>query len=276
MPDMDKAADLVCASFVPMVGHAVRVRAGTECTGSVAVFDYANFAGIMSREILKYLMEKAPHVKMEGALRSFRSMFMAFSGEPFMVQFELGWEANPAKNVMSLTNPAEWTPAHCATLVDDRGAPSAAVAAARHIIACITVPAHEMVHFVQHHHGVAFGSRDSDRRSYSAEHDASRLSLSIMWQVLHRPPLHSRLPPWFPFMCLAFESNDVERERVNLKSKGKDEELWVAYRRWTSSFGLESPVAVMERLRTTNSVDSSFKGLVAVEGFTPVEDDLEL
>ena len=75
-----------------------------------------------------------------------------------------------------------------------------------------------------------FGSRDPDRRSYSCEHDASRLSLSIMWQVLQRPGIAPRVPPWFRYMCMAFELNHAEHYSAVIRRQGSDGEVWAAYR----------------------------------------------
>ena len=105
--------------------HAVATAAGSDVS-----FDYLSVTEAMSREILDFASESVPHVPLDEARRTFSAKYTNVSGEDFMVPYEISWEANPARNVMGLSNPRNWTRAHCDLLVSERNVPSAAVYAA--------------------------------------------------------------------------------------------------------------------------------------------------
>ncbi len=43
---------------------------------------------------------------------------------------------------------------------------------------------------------------DRDGLSFSAEHDASRLNFSLLWQFLQTSDIASELPAFFPYYCM--------------------------------------------------------------------------
>ena len=103
------------------------------------------------------------------------------------VSFECSWTMIPLRSGPELVLPdlARLPPQHRKHMLmmdgmghDDDGAWGATCA--QHALACFHVPCHELVHLLQ----TAAKQVDSDRLSYSAEHDASRLCGVLMVQAM--------------------------------------------------------------------------------------------
>ena len=106
------------------------------------------------------------------------------SSPDFMIQFDTSWCLLPFRSGAVLAVPSldDMPPGHRAYVLKLQGLGpddgAWAVARVEHLISCFLVPFHELIHLLQ------TGQDDSDVRSYSAEHDASRLCGVLMLQVL--------------------------------------------------------------------------------------------
>ena len=96
-----------------------------------------------------------------------------------------------------------------------------------------------MIHIAQH-----FRSQvDSNATSYSAEHDASRLNLPLLWLVLQQPGsglVHEEDAAWWPSVLMLQSLNTGFQSMQLLRGEGS-EQAWQAYRAWADSFGLTPP-----------------------------------
>lgn len=211
----------------------------------------------------------------------------SFSGEDFMVPYEISFVADSAAKHIGVPNVYEMAAAHIHYMAEDPESYRYRTFG-RSLIgfscdACIT-PAHEVVHVLQ---GAA-GQVDSSRDSWQAEHDASRAELLLLSTALAPCSASSgsaggdagaALPPWLLPACLMYLANGVMR--MGARAGGLDAgdagaaaaaaggappppTMYDAFVAWFDAFGLESPAEALKDVGSFQFMADVLKTLSSV------------
>ena len=172
------SAEALTAAFLAACDALVAADAATTFHGPFSLRFHALTTWIVAG-IVDLLTEYLPYVDLRPVAAA-AVVPITPSGEEFMVPYELSWEANSAGGTVAFPDPDKLTPAHITALCGLYGSLSPAHFRLQFLMACFHIPCHEVVHLVQ---GAA-GQTDSNPYSFSAEHDASRVNFSILWQLL--------------------------------------------------------------------------------------------
>ncbi|MDP2439157.1 MAG: hypothetical protein Q8P67_25700 [archaeon] len=129
---------------------------------------------------------------------------------------------------------------------------------------CLKACSHEIVHCLQ----ARAGQVDGDPLSWSAEHDASFLSGSLMAAAKGDPSLQQLGDGWWEWLLLEW---GLECEHQHFRSSGY---ALKQYARWRDSFGLQPPAP--DTFRVRDGVSLFFKNAIAFEALTADPDLLQL
>jgi len=175
--------------------------------------------------------------------------------EQWSVPYEIAWQADGAGLSIVMPDVPRFEHRHFAHFEATLGHRHAGETVLYQFLGTYVIPCHEVLHIVQHLHGL----RDSDAKSYAMEHDASRLNYVMLWHVLQRD---LACPAWGRWVVMLEAFNRALQARAKFEAGPTSH--YEAYRDWADSFGLNSP---MEKYGEDpgNKLESMSKILVAGE-----------
>lgn len=163
------------------------------------------------------------------------------SGAEFMAPFEVCWVADGAAKSFGVPHLRGFRDYHVAYLQKELRCKGLGRCVNYNLVDCFLVPAHEIIHIVQHE----AGQTDGSKTGMQSEHDASVPPLLLILLAAARPggmcsgfsPDRAlAVPPWFPLFLIVFSLKRYTNylARVAGYPPAVDE----AYRQWTAAFGV--------------------------------------
>jgi hypothetical protein len=220
-------------------------------------FDYETTMSTVLAMCSKILGTALPDLKdIQSYLSQVKPTPITPSGEEFMVQFEISYQANFAGKQLNFPHPELYSDAHFQYLMDEYQIGRKGRGRARRDVYywCFDRVCHEANHFIQ---GLA-EQKDSNGQGWSAEHDASIPAYSLLWAVFADPENAKQ----FPRGIAAEVLSKTMRDDFSIRKKWTDDEK-KHYAVWREAFGLKAP-SIDER----NSLVSSFCGAISMDHFT--------
>eukprot|EP01006_Ploeotia_vitrea_P037804 TRINITY_DN66178_c13_g1_i2.p1 TRINITY_DN66178_c13_g1~~TRINITY_DN66178_c13_g1_i2.p1 ORF type:complete len:425 (-),score=186.74 TRINITY_DN66178_c13_g1_i2:990-2264(-) len=175
------------------------------------------------------------------------------SGEEYMVKYETSFCTNMSAREISYPNPYTLTDAHMEVLSRRYGEETRGSFMRCFFLHCFSVPCHEMLHCVQH----VLGQEDKDLLSWSAEHDASFASLSLLWAISERDDMRDLFVPGFREEIMVETLRWSARVLVHW-----DDVAMREYKKWRDSFGMQAPC---KSICDDSMTIGQFKGVLAIE-----------
>ena len=225
-----------------------------------AAVDLKALVGRITNRIAAVFVEQAPDHQHFRALCDTTVIHPAeIWTDDWAVPYMCAWEANGADNTLLCPPVHVWTDAHW----EWQSKLKLGAAREAHIpelmlfayVECFLTPCHELIHICQHLHQLT----DSDRTSYSAEHDACRLNLPLLWLVLSGTADDMS---WFAAVLMLHSINSGIQSKQELEQVAG---VWELYRSWADSFGLESPSAKLQEAFAGESEEEQATKLLQYE-----------
>ena len=208
--------------------------------------------------------------------------------QDFMIPYEINWEANPAGNVFSVPDIVKLRqrPKHVEYLCENNEVPNYGGVLAYFFIDAFFVPPHELVHFLQ---GCTKQVDNiSHHVSWSAEHDASRVSLMICMLVIGQMIRNGELPDHFLHLVVCNAIRGYLTMRKYLQSyvcptndhSGEQHDspltAYSVYMDWVHAFGMNLPAADWKSTRVKPFGELCVKHMISVDGIISYFSDYQV
>jgi 3'-5' exonuclease len=178
-----------------------------------------------------------------------------------MIPFEIAFETNMASRCVSFADPYTIPEAHVKAMLKRWHVQSFGELVYHFYLGCFHIPCHEFVHCVQHE----LKQVDSDPYSWSAEHDASVLSLCLLNAVCGGlPECQAHNNAQFP-MSLCNHVLAIVAPKNNRLFNAWSDDIRENYFKWRNNFGLVAPDKTI--ISADNEITGQFKSSIAVDTF---------
>lgn len=230
------------------------------------VFNFEYILKHTFRLASEVIMERCPYVEgIKEHLSSYKVKPTVLSGASFMLPFECSFETNVGERVLSYPDVYDLPEKHFEYMLKRYRKPNAGALYIHLYHLCYYVMCHEVIHCVQH----AAKQKDSNPLSWSAEHDASFVSLSLFRGIAARKDtiktvlFHAGLLD--QVLAIAYTQAVAYKKRWTPICEEE-------YKRWRNSFAMEAPNAAVGN---NSQLTSEFKEVLAVEYFFDGDDELQ-